>query len=309
MNIVLAILGASAQGLLWGMMALGVYITFKILNFADMTCDGSFALGGCVSATLSVSLHWNPFATLIVSMLAGMLAGIVTGLLHTKLKIPAILSGILTMISLYSINLRIGGKSNVPINTREDGVESMLSLIKKALPESIASDTNINTWISMVIGIVVIGLFIALLYWFFGTEIGSAFRATGDNEDMIRALGVSTDNMKILGLLISNGLIALSGGLVAQAQSFGDVSMGQGTIVIGLASIVMGEVIIGNKVNFAGKLLSVVIGSVLYRIVVAVVLQLGLKTDDLKMLTAIVVAIALSIPVFTKKKAARITAK
>lgn len=302
MSIFLAILGALSQGLFWGIMALGVYITFKILDFADMTCDGSFALGGCVSATLTTALHWNPFLTLIVATLAGMLAGIVTGLLHTKLKIPAILAGILTMISLYSINLRIAGKSNIPINTREKGVDSILSFIKQFLPENILKDTNINTWITMVIGVIIVILVISILYWFFGTEIGSAFRATGNNEDMIRALGVNTDTMKILGLLISNGLIALSGGLVAQAQSYGDVGMGQGTIVIGLASIVIGEVIIGQKVNFAGKLLSVVIGSVIYRIIVAVVLQLGLNTDDLKMLTAIVVALALSVPVLTKKK-------
>ena len=302
MNILMAIFGAVSQGLLWGIMALGVYITFKILDFADMTCDGSFALGCCVSAVFVVTFHWNPFLSLIAALVAGGISGGVTGLLHTKLKIPAILSGILTMISLYSINLRIMGQANTPINTRAKGTDTIVTLITDLLPEEIRKNGNTNTFVTMMIGLVFVVLCIAILYWFFGTEAGSALRATGNNEAMIRALGVNTDKMKIIGLVLGNALVGLSGALVVQSQKVADVGMGQGTIVIGLASIVIGEVFLGKKLNFAVKLSFTIIGSIIYRIIVAVVLQLGLESSDLKMLTAIIVAIALSVPVLSKKR-------
>ncbi len=296
--------GSLSQGLLWSLMALGVYITFKILDFADMTCDGSFALGGCISATMVVALGMNPYISLLVALLAGMLAGAVTGLLHTKLKIPAILSGILTMIALYSINLRIMGQANTPLL----GVDTIVSLIKSIVPASISGsikDSTLQTYVVILIGFVFTLAVIGLLYWFFGTEAGSALRATGNNEDMIRALGQNTDTMKILGLMTGNGLVGLSGALVAQSQSVADIGMGQGAIVIGLASIVIGEVIggalFGKKLSFAIKLTSVVIGSIIYRIIIAAVLTLGLNTNDLKLLTAVIVAIALAIPALTQK--------
>lgn len=298
-SIILAIQGAISQGLIWGVMALGVYITFKILNYADMTCDGSFAFGGAVSATLTVVFGWNPFLSLIIATLSGMAAGAVTGLLHTKCKIPAILSGILTMISLFSINLRVMGKANTPLL----GVDTIITKIINILPESITSIYNINAWVTMSVGIVFTIATIGILYWFFGTEIGSTIRATGNNEDMVRALGGNTDVMKILGLVIGNGLVGLSGGLVAQTQGYADVGMGTGTIVIGLASIVIGEALFGRRFSFAYKLMSVVIGSVLYRIIIAVVLQLGLKTDDMKLLTGVLVTVALSVPEFNRQRA------
>lgn len=300
-SLALAIQGAISQGLLWGVMALGVYITFRILDYADMTCDGSFAFGGCISATLIVGHGWNPFLSLIIATIAGMLAGAVTGVLHTKFKIPAVLSGILTMIALYSINIRIMGQSNTPLL----GVDTIVSNIVKVLPTSITSINNINAWVTMALGILFTFATIIILYWFFGTEIGCALRATGNNEDMVRALGANTDTMKILGLVIGNGLVGLSGALVAQSQGYADVGMGTGTIVIGLASIVIGGVVFGKRYTFAYKLMSVVIGSVLYRIIIAVVLQVGMKSSDLKLLTAIIVTIALSVPVIRKNRVQR----
>lgn len=291
MPIILAIQGAASQGVLWGVMALGVYITFRILNFSDMTVDGSFALGGCVSAILIVN-GVNPLFSLIIAMIAGMAAGFVTGILHTILKIPAILSGILTMIALYSINIRItGNKSNVPLLKSK----TIIDQVKDIIPLS-------DTWINLIIGIVFTVIIIILLYWFFGTEIGCAIRATGDNEYMVRALGENTDKTKIMALMLCNAFAALSGGLISQSLGFADVGMGTGTIVIGLASIVIGEVIFGRRFSFAYRLTSVIVGSILYRIIVAMVLYLGLKSSDLKLLTAVIVAIALSIPVLSKKK-------
>lgn len=301
MNIVMAIFGAVSQGLTWAILALGVYLTFRILNFADMSCEGSFALGGSTSAVLMVNLHWNPFVTLIVATLAGMAAGAVTGFLHTKLKIPAILSGILTMIGLYSVNLRVMGQANTSLI----GQNTIISIIKGLLPEAKElgiKDSTLQTWVTMGVGLVFIIAVIIILYWFFGTELGCCIRATGNNEAMVRAQGVNTDKMKILGLLLSNGLIALSGALVTQSQGYADVSMGVGAIVIGLASIVIGEVLFLKVKNFAGKLIAIIIGSIIYRIIIAVVLQFGLATDDLKLFTAIVVALALSVPVLKKKK-------
>lgn len=298
MNILLAIQGAVSQGVLWGVMALGVYITFRVLNFPDMTCDGSFALGGCVSATLIVVFGWNPYLSLIVATLCGALSGIVTGFIHTKCKIPDILSGILTMTALYSINTRIMGQANMPLI----GIDTIVTIVKNLFPESIQSTRNFSSWVAMGIGFIFAFLAAVFMYWFFGTEIGCALRATGNNDDMVRALGENTDKMKIYGLLIGNGLVALSGALVAQSQGYADVSMGIGTIVIGLASIVIGEVIMSKARTFKFRLISILIGSIIYRVIIAIVLQMGLKSSDLKLLTAIVVTIALTIPVLRKKK-------
>ena len=293
MNILLAIEGAISQGVLWGLMTLGVYITFKILDFADMTVDGSFALGGAVSAVLIVK-GVNPWVSLLPALLAGMIAGGITGMLHTKIKIPGILAGILTMIALYSVNIRIMGQANTSLL----GEDTVITILNSVMGGSM------NT-LALVIGLIVSIIIISALYWFFGTELGSAIRATGNNEYMVRALGTNTDTMKIIGLMVSNGLVALSGAFVAQSQGYADVGMGQGTIVIGLASIIIGEVVFGNRFNFAYKLGAVVGGSVIYRIIIAVVLQLGMKSTDLKLFTAIIVAVALAIPVFTKKSKVR----
>ena len=230
---------ALAQGTLWGIMALGVYITFRILDIADLSCDGTFALGGCISA-IYITRGVDPFVTLLMALAAGMIAGAVTGILHTRLMIPAILSGILTMIALWSVNIRIMGGPNVSLL----GEDTVFTKIMYSL--------NLDqTFSTVVIGLVIGIIVIAALYWFFGTEIGSAIRATGNNEFMVRALGGNTDTSKVLGLVISNGLISLSGALVAQNQGYGDVKMGTGAIVIGLASIVIGEVIFGKRFNFA----------------------------------------------------------
>ena len=290
MGILLAIQGAVSQGILWGIMALGIYLTYRILDVADLTVDGSFALGGCTCAAL-ITAGLNPYLSLIVAILAGMLAGFVTGILHTKCQIPAILAGILTQIGLYSINLRIMGRSNTPL--------LKVPTIFKGIAEAIGLAQN---WVSMVVGLVFTIILIVFLYWFFGTEIGSAIRATGNNENMVRSLGMNTNTHKVLGLAISNGLVALSGALVTQSQGYADVKQGTGAIVIGLASIIIGEVIFGKKTSFGTKLVSVVVGSIIYRIIVAVVLQMGLNTDDLKLLTAILVAAALTVPVMLEKR-------
>ena len=289
-GIYLAIQGAASQGIIWGIMTLGVYITFKVLDFPDLTVDGSFALGGAVSAIL-ISNGMNPFITLFFSFLAGSLAGLATGVLNTKLQIPGILAGILTMIALYSINIRVmGGRPNIPLL----GMATSLTIIQDILSLSkVISD--------LLVGFIFSVFIVLIMYWFFGTEMGCAIRATGNNEKMIRALGVDTNIMKIIGLMISNALVSLSGALVTQSQGYADVGMGTGTIVIGLASVIIGEVIFGNRFSFLYKLSSVVMGSIIYRIIIAIVLQLGLKATDLKLLTAIIVAIALSVPVLNKK--------
>ena len=268
----------------------GVYITFKVLDFPDLTVDGSFALGGAVSAIL-ISNGMNPFITLLFAFLAGSLAGFATGFLNTKLQIPGILAGILTMIALYSINIRVmGNRPNIPLL----GMDTSLTIIQNFL--------SLNKVLSdLLVGFIFSVIIIAIMYWFFGTEMGCAIRATGNNERMIRALGVDTNVMKIIGLMISNALVALSGALVTQSQGYADVGMGTGTIVIGLASVIIGEVVFGNRFSFWYKLASVVMGSIIYRIIIAIVLQLGLKATDLKLLTAIIVAIALSVPVINRK--------
>jgi putative ABC transport system permease protein len=296
MNLMLAAVGAISQGLFWAILAIGVYIAFRILDFADMTSEGSFALGGSVSAILIVGFGWNPFLSLIIAIIAGMIAGAVTGWLNTKLKIPAILAGILTMIALYSVNLRVMGQANTSLL----GQSTVISIIKNLLPEAKSlgiKDSTLQTLVTVGIGVIFSILVIAFLYWFFGTEIGCTIRATGNNGAMVRAQGADTDKMKILGLMLGNGLISLSGALVAQSQGYADVGMGIGAIVIGLASIVIGEVVFFRKRSFAQKLIAIIVGSIIYRIIIAVVLQIGLDTNDLKLLTAVIVAIALSVPI------------
>ena len=290
-----ALLDAVGQGVLWGIMVLGVYITYKLLDIADLTVDGSFALGGCVCAMLILNKSMNPIAVflrnpvaaLIVATLAGMAAGFVTGILHTVFEIPSILAGILTQISLWSVNLWImGNKSNLPL-LKADSMVTQLSGV-----------TGLNqAQSSQVIGIVVAIIVVAALYWFFGTEIGSALRATGNNEDMVRALGVNTSFTKLLALMLSNGLVGMSGALVCQSQKYADIQMGTGAIVIGLAAIVIGEVLFGWFRNFACKLAAAVIGSVIYFVIRAVVLQFGMNPNYMKLLSAIIVALALCSPV------------
>lgn len=317
MGILMAMEGAVSQGVLWGLMTLGVYLTFRILNIADMTVDGSFAVGGAVTAVL-ISCGMNPLLSLLFAFVIGTLTGLITGFMNTKLKINILLASILTQIALYSINIRIMGKSNIPLLSLP-GIESkntsFFSNLKQFYAGKLNRNINIKTIMgsiseitglsvttsSLIVGIIIVAIIVAIMYWFFGTEIGSAIRATGNNEHMSRALGVNTDSSKILGLMFSNGLVALSGALVAQSQGYADISMGTGAIVVGLASIIIGEVIFGSHFGFWYKLLTAVLGSIIYRIVIAVVLQLGLKSTDLKLLTALIVAIALSVPVFKTK--------
>lgn len=292
-----AMLGAVSQGILWGIMALGVYITFKILDFADMTVDGSFALGGCTCALLIVS-GVNPLIAVLVATVAGSIAGLLTGFLTTKLKIPGILAGILVQLALYSINLHVLGGPNQPLSRAN---KTVVNWINNALNLGDLFPVSATSIASLIVGVIYTAVIIAILYWFFGTELGSAIRATGDNGAMSRAQGINTDSMQILALMIANGLVALSGALVMQQQRFGDVSMGIGTIVIGLASIIIGEVVFGKKFGFWWCLLGVVFGSVIYRVIIAIVLQMGMKTQDLKLLSAVVVAVALSVPVLKQK--------
>lgn len=291
-----AMLGAVSQGVLWGIMALGVYITFKILDFADMTVDGSFALGGCICALLIVS-GFNPLLAIFVAAVAGSLAGLLTGVLTTKLKIPGILAGILVQLALYSINLHVLGGPNQPLSRAN---KTIINWVNNALHLGDIFPVSATSLSALICGIIFTVLVILGLYWFFGTEIGCAVRATGGNEFMSRAQGINTDFMKILALMTANALVAMSGALVMQQQRFGDVSMGIGTIVIGLASIIIGEVLFGKRFGFWWCLLGVVLGSVIYRMIIAIVLQLGMKTQDLKLLSAVVVAVALSVPVIKK---------
>ena len=286
-----ALLDAVGQGVLWGIMVLGVYITYKLLDIADLTVDGSFALGGCVCAMLIVNRGMDPVAALALATLAGMAAGFVTGILHTVFEIPSILAGILTQISLWSINLWImGNKSNLPLLK----VDSMVTQLSGA--------TGLNqAQSSQVIGIIAAVILVAVLYWFFGTEIGSALRATGNNEYMIRALGVNTNSTKMIALVLSNALIGLSGALICQSQKYADIGMGTGAIVIGLAAIVIGEVLgrllPGGLTQFSVRLASAVFGSVVYFLIRAIVLQLGMDANDMKLLSAVIVAVALCVPV------------
>lgn len=285
-----ALPGAVSQGLIWGIMAIGVYITYKILDVADLTVDGTMCTGGAVFIMMTMGGFSIPLA-LLGAFLAGMAAGLVTGLFHTACGIPAILAGILTQLALYSVNLRIMGKSNQPINANNYKL-----LISSRNVKALSLENPI-----LVVSILVI-LTIAVLYWFFGTELGCSLRATGSNPSMSRAQGINTDFTKVLGLMLSNGLVALSSGLLAQYQGFADVSMGRGAIVIGLAAVIIGEVIFSKVFhNFALKLLSVVLGSIIYYGVYQVVIWMGMSGDDMKLITALIVAVFLALPYWKGK--------
>ena len=276
--------GGVSQGLIWGIMALGIYVTFRLLDVADLTVDGSFTTGGAVTVMLILA-GWPAWAALLVAILVGMLAGLCTGLLHTKFGIPAILAGILTQFALYSINLHIMGMA---ANKAVSVDKYHLLISSRNIPLAILT--------SVIVAIALVSVF----YWYFGTEQGSALRATGNNPAMSRALGINIDNMKVLGLSISNGVVALAGGLMSQYQGFADINMGRGAIVIGLAAVIIGEVI-GNAllkkyINFYFTLSFTVIGGVIYYLVVVIVLWLRLNSNDLKLFTAIVVALFLAVP-------------
>lgn len=283
-----ALPGNIAQGVIWGIMALGVYLTFRILNFADLTVDGSFATGGAVTVMLVIN-GWSVPTALLVAFVAGLLAGFVTGFLHTVLGIPDILAGILSQIALYSINLNIMGMANQALSV--DKYNLLVSL----------RDVQKSIIVSVIFALVII----CILYWYFGTEQGCALRATGCNPNMAKAQGINVDFMKILALSLSNGLVALAGGLIAQYQGFADINMGRGSIVIGLAAVIIGEVLgealFAKHLNFMGRLIFVVIGGIIYYIVVGIVLWLKMPTNDLKLFTAIIVAIFLAVPYLRAK--------
>ena len=278
--------GAVAQGMLWGIMAIGVYLTYRILDVADLTVDGSLATGGAVCIVL-MRMGVNPWVALLCAFMAGALAGMLTGLLHTRCGIPAILAGILTQLALYSVNLRImDGRANTAINVNKYDL-----LVSQRYAQELSLDNP------LVLLAIFLALLIALLYWFFGREDGCAMRATGANQNMARAQGINTKWVITIGLMLSNGLVAVSGGLVAQYQGAADVNMGRGAIVIGLAAVIIGEVLFSKAFrNFALKLVAVVIGAVIYYLVLQMVVLLGLDTNDLKLLTALIVALFLAVP-------------
>ena len=288
LNLIASLPGNVAQGLVWGIMALGVFITYRLLDFADLTVDGSFATGGAVTVVLILAGVPAPFA-LVIAVAAGALAGLATGLLHTRLGIPGILAGILTQISLWSVNLLILDGANKAVNV--DKYTLIVSL------RSVGSSITMALCFASVL--------IMLLYWYFGTEQGSAIRATGCNPHMSKAQGINIDTMKVLALCISNGLVALSGGLMAQYQGFADIKMGQGAIVIGLAAVIIGDVLgdalFAKRMNFAIRLVFVVIGGVIYYLAIGLVMWLKMPTDLLKLLTAVIVAIFLAVPYLRSK--------
>ena len=291
-----ALPSAVSQGLIWGLMAIGVYITFRILDVSDLTVDGSIATGGAVAAMLILSGH-NVWIALIAAFLAGMLCGLATGFFHTFCGIPAILSGILTQLALYSVNLRIlGNKANVAVSVNKYNL-----LLSSRNARALALNNPI-----LILAVFTV-VFISILYWFFGTEFGCSLRATGANPNMARAQGINTNTSKVFGLMLANGIVALAGALLTQYQGFADVGMGRGAIVIGLAAVIIGEVVFGKVfLNFGFKLLAISLGAILYYLVIQVVLWLGLNTNDLKLLTALVVALFLAAPYwrakyFTKK--------
>ena len=280
-----ALPGAAAQGMIWGIMAIGVYLTYKSLDVADLTGDGSICTGGAVCAVL-VTNGVNVWLALLIALIAGMLSGFVTGILHTFMGIPAILAGILTQLMLWSVNLKIMGKANVALPSRKyDLILAQIDTVK-----------------SILVLIAAVILLIAFLYWCFGTELGASIRATGNNLNMSRAQGINTDFTKILGLTLSNGIVALSGALLAQYQGFAYVSMGRGAIVIGLAAVIIGEAVISKiSQNLAVRLIGVIVGGVIYYFVYQTVIFLGLDADLLKMLSAIVVAVFLAVPYWKKR--------
>ncbi len=283
---------AFGQGFTWGIMAIGVYITYRILDIADLTVDGSLATGGAVAA-VAIGLGVDPWVAMLLAMVAGMLAGLVTGLFHTVCGIPAILAGILTQLALYSVNLRI-----MAIGTEQTTMAT--SALNPTFHNLLLSSRNIRVLgleNPLVLLVIFVAVLIAALYWFFGTEMGCSLRATGANQAMARAQGINTDVRKVLGLVLSNGMVALSGGFIAQYQGGATIDMGRGAIVIGLAAVIIGEVLLSKVFkNFALKLLSCVIGAVIYYLVISLVLRLGLESTDLKLLTALVVAAFLAIP-------------
>lgn len=276
-----------AQGLIWGIMAIGVYITYRILDLADLTVDGTLSIGGAVLVVLTTN-GVNIWLSLVVAFLAGCAAGFVTGILHTKFGIPAILAGILTQLALYSVTLAVmNGRANTTISWRN--YDLIVSSRTTVLPKTI------------LVSAVFVAVIVALLYWFFGTEFGRGLRATGCNPAMAKANGINIDTHKIIGLVLSNGLVALSGGLLAQFNGSADVNMGRGAIVIGLAAVIIGEVVFGKMFkNFALRLVAVTIGAIIYYIVIAAVLKLGLNTNYLKLLSAVVVALCLAVPYWKK---------
>ncbi len=282
--------GGVAQGLVWGLMALGVYITFRILDAADLTVDGSFTLGGAVAVMLILG-GWPAWAAVLVAVVAGMLAGFVTGVLHVKLGIPVILAGILTQFSLYSINLHIMGMA---ANKALSVDKYHLLLSSRNIPNAIVT--------SFILALVLVSVF----YWYFGTEQGCAIRCTGNNPALARALGIDIGLMKIIALSLSNGLVALSGALMSQYQGFADINMGRGAIVIGLAAIIIGEALgralLGKRLNFYGRMAFTVFGGIMYYLVVVVVLWLKLNSNDLKLITAIIVALFLALPYLREKR-------
>ncbi len=288
-----ALPSAVAQGLIWGIMAIGVYITYRLLDIADLTVDGSFCTGGAVCAMMIVS-GYNVWLSMAVAFVVGMVTGLVTGLLNTKLGIPPILAGILTQLALWSVNLAIMDmKANQPLN-----VNNYKLLVSLRYLQDVAKGTRpFYMYPLLTVGLFTIGI-ILVLYWFFGTELGASLRATGANGNMARAQGISTNVNKVLGLMISNGLVALSGALLAQYQSFADINMGRGAIVIGLAAVIIGEVLFGKLFrNFALKLLSVSIGAVIYYVVIqAVISMLDINSNYMKLISAVIVAIFLAVP-------------
>lgn len=290
MSFLSALPGAAAQGIIWGVMAIGVYITFRVLDIADLTVDGSFGTGGAVLVMCTIS-GMNIYLAMLLAFLAGCLAGLATGIFHTVFGIPAILAGILTQLALYSINLRIlGGKANQTVSARNYKLIVSLGEINK----------------SLIIGLVFSVVIIAILYWFFGTELGHSIRATGNNQAMARANGINTNTNKIIGLVLSNGLVALAGALLSQYQGFADVNMGRGAIVIGLAAVIIGEVVLGKIFkNFALRLFACVVGGIIYYIVITIVLRLGLNANDLKLFSALVVAMFLGVPYWKNKVSAK----
>lgn len=290
-NFLGAMPGTISQGLIWGIMAIGLYLTYQVLNLSDLTVDGSICTGGAVCVMLITAGVPVPLA-MAGAVLAGMLCGLVTGLLHTFMGIPAILSGILTQLSLYSVNLKIMGKPNVALSVRNYDLLISLNYVKNPF------FTN-----TIVVIAVILAVLIAVLYWYFGTEMGCGIRTTGDNEKMARAQGINTEFYKVFGLVVSNGIVALAGAMLVQYQGFCDVSMGRGAIVIGLASIVIGQALFTKLLpkNFACKLLAAALGGVVYYIVYQTVILLGLDADLLKMLSAVVVAIFLAVPYWKKK--------
>ena len=291
MNLTTAMPGAFAQGLIWGIMAIGVYITFRILDIADLTVDGTLCTGGAVCIMMMQSGH-SVWVSLLWAFVAGLLAGMVTGILYTFMGIPAILAGILTQLGLFSINLKIMGKANQAINVDQFDLLVSLRYIK-GVP--LLQNTL------FIVALIII-ILIGVLYWFFGTELGAAIRATGCNAAMARAQGINTGLNRVIGLMLSNALVALSGALLAQYQGFADINMGRGAIVIGLAAVIIGEAIFGKIFrNFGLKLLAVAFGAIIYYIVLQIVIWMGIDTDLLKLLSAVVFSIFLSIPTMKSK--------